>query len=164
MAAIWKLPVIYVIENNKYGMGTSVARASANADLHVRGEAYGMPGEVVDGMDVLAVHKAGQDAVAHARSGAGPMILEMLTYRYRGHSMSDPAKYRSKEEVAKMRTEHDPIDLVRKRLLDGGGTDEDALNQLDKEVKDLVTAAAEFAQQSPEPDPSELWTDVLIDA
>src|SRR6202012_4506940 len=116
MAALWKLPVIYVIENNKYGMGTSVARASANADLHVRGEAYGIPGLEVDGMDVLAVHKAGQDAVAHARSGAGPIILEMLTYRYRGHSMSDPAKYRSKEEVAKMRTEHDPIDLVRKKL------------------------------------------------
>ena len=164
MAALWKLPVIYVIENNKYGMGTSVARASANADLHVRGEAYGIPGVEVDGMDVLAVHKAGQDAVAHARSGAGPIILEMLTYRYRGHSMSDPAKYRSKEEVAKMRTEHDPIDLVRKKLLDGGGTDEDALKQIDKEVKDTVTAAADFAQSSPEPDPSELWTDVLIDA
>ena len=164
MAELWKLPVIYVIENNKYGMGTSVARASANADLHVRGEAYGIPGVEVDGMDVLAVHKAGQDAVAHARSGAGPIILEMLTYRYRGHSMSDPAKYRSKEEVAKMRTEHDPIDLVRKKLLEGGGADEEALKQIDKDVKDTVTAAAEFAQSSPEPDPSELWTDVLIDA
>ncbi|MGB8840212.1 MAG: pyruvate dehydrogenase (acetyl-transferring) E1 component subunit alpha [Aliidongia sp.] len=164
MAALWKLPVIYVIENNKYGMGTSVARASANADLHVRGEAYGIPGQQVDGMDVVAVHQAGIDAVAHARSGAGPIILEMLTYRYRGHSMSDPAKYRTKEEVTKMRTEHDPIDLVRKRLVDSGQADEAVLKQLDKEVKDTVTAAAEFAQQSPEPDPSELWTDVLIDA
>jgi pyruvate dehydrogenase E1 component alpha subunit len=164
MAALWKLPVIYVIENNKYGMGTSVARASANADLHVRGEAYGIPGLQVDGMDVVAVHQAGQEAVTHARSGAGPIILEMLTYRYRGHSMSDPAKYRTKEEVVKMRTEHDPIDLVRKRLLDSAQADEAGLKQFDKEVKDIVTAAAEFAQQSPEPDPSELWTDVLIDA
>jgi pyruvate dehydrogenase E1 component alpha subunit len=164
MAELWKLPVIYVIENNKYGMGTSVARASANADLHVRGEAYGVPGVQVDGMDVAAVHRAGIEAVAHARAGAGPIILEMLTYRYRGHSMSDPAKYRTKEEVVKMRTEHDPIDLVRKRLVDSGQTDEAALKLFDKEVKDLVTAAAEFAQQSPEPDPAELWTDVLIDA
>jgi pyruvate dehydrogenase E1 component alpha subunit len=164
MAALWKLPAIYVIENNKYGMGTSVARASANADLHVRGEAYGIPGVQVDGMDVVAVHEAGVKAVAHARSGAGPIIMEMLTYRYRGHSMSDPAKYRSKEEVVKMRTEHDPIDLVRKRLVEGGGAAEDVLKQIDKEVKDTITAAADFAQQSPEPDPSELWTDVLIDA
>ena len=164
MAALWKLPVLYVIENNKYGMGTSVVRASANADLHVRGEAYEIPGVQVDGMDVVAVHKAGVEAVAHARSGAGPIILEMLTYRYRGHSMSDPAKYRSKEEVAKMRTEHDPIDLVRKKLVEEHKTDEAVLKQIDKEVKDTVTEASEYAQQSPEPDPSELWTDVLIDA
>jgi pyruvate dehydrogenase E1 component alpha subunit len=164
MAELWKLPVIYVIENNKYGMGTSVTRASANADLHIRGEAYGIPGVQVDGMDVTSVHQAGIDAVRHARSGAGPIILEMLTYRYRGHSMSDPAKYRSKEEVAKMRTEHDPIDLARKRLIEIGGSDEASLKQLDKEVRDRVNEAAEFAQQSPEPDPSQLWTDVLIDA
>ena len=164
MAQLWKLPVIYVIENNKYGMGTSVARASANADLHVRGEAYGIPGVQVDGMDVSAVYRAGVDAVAHARSGAGPIILEMLTYRYRGHSMSDPAKYRSKEEVSKMRTEHDPIDHARQFLLDNGAIDEAGLKQIDKEIKDIITEAADFAQSSPEPDPAELWTDVLIDA
>ena len=164
MAALWKLPVIYVIENNKYGMGTSVQRASASTDLFERGAAYGIPGRQVDGMDVLATHQAADEAVAHARAGKGPIILEMMTYRYRGHSMSDPAKYRSKEEVAKMRTEHDPIDLVRKRLIDGGLTNEDALKAIDKEVKDLVTAAAEFAQESPEPDPSEVWTDVLLEA
>jgi pyruvate dehydrogenase E1 component alpha subunit len=164
MAALWKLPVIYVIENNKYGMGTSVQRASASTDLYKRGAAYGIPGKQIDGMDVIATHEAAEEAVAHARAGKGPMILEMMTYRYRGHSMSDPAKYRTKEEVAKMRTEHDPIDLIRKRLLDGNLTSEDALKAIDKEVKDLVTAAAEFAQESPEPDPSELWTDVLLEA
>ncbi|HWK47318.1 MAG TPA: pyruvate dehydrogenase (acetyl-transferring) E1 component subunit alpha [Stellaceae bacterium] len=164
MAALWKLPVIYVVENNKYGMGTSVARASASPDLYTRGQPYGIPGIKVDGMDVVAVHAAARAAVEHARSGAGPYILEMLTYRYRGHSMSDPAKYRSKEEVTKMRTEHDPIDLIRKRLVDGALSDEPALKTIDKDVKDLITAAAEFAQESPEPDPSELWTDVLIGA
>jgi pyruvate dehydrogenase E1 component alpha subunit len=164
MAALWKLPVIYVIENNKYGMGTSVTRASASKDLYVRGQPYGIPGSQVDGMDVVAVHEAATAAVAHARSGEGPVMLEMMTYRYRGHSMSDPAKYRTKEEVSKMRTEHDPIDLVRKRLLDGKLTDEAELKEIDKEVKERVTAAAEFAQQSPEPDASELWTDVLLDA
>ncbi|GGF14956.1 pyruvate dehydrogenase E1 component subunit alpha [Aliidongia dinghuensis] len=164
MAALWKLPVIYVIENNKYGMGTSVQRASASTELFKRGAAYGIPGKQVDGMDVVAVHEAADEAVAFARAGKGPIILEMMTYRYRGHSMSDPAKYRSKEEVAKMRTEHDPIDLVRKQLIDGGLTNEDALKAIDKEVKDLVTAAAEFAQESPEPDPAQLWTDVLVEA
>jgi len=164
MAALWKLPVIYVIENNKYGMGTSVQRASASTDLYKRGAAYGIPGKQIDGMDVIATHEAAEEAVAHARAGKGPMILEMMTYRYRGHSMSDPAKYRTKEEVAKMRTEHDPIDLIRKRLIDGNLTSEDALKAIDKEVKDLVTAAAEFAQESPEPDPSEVWTDVLLEA
>jgi pyruvate dehydrogenase E1 component alpha subunit len=164
MAALWKLPVIYVIENNKYGMGTSVQRASASTDLFERGAAYGIPGRQIDGMDVLATHQAAEEAVAHARAGKGPIILEMMTYRYRGHSMSDPAKYRTKEEVAKMRTEHDPIDLVRKRLVEGALANEDALKAIDKEVKDLVTAAAEFAQESPEPDPSEVWTDVLLEA
>ncbi|HVJ51527.1 MAG TPA: pyruvate dehydrogenase (acetyl-transferring) E1 component subunit alpha [Aliidongia sp.] len=164
IAALWKLPAIYVIENNKYGMGTSVARASASTDLHVRGVPYGIPGVQVDGMDVVAVNKAGREAVAHVRAGEGPIILEMLTYRYRGHSMSDPAKYRTKEEVSKMRTEHDPIDLVRKRLIDGKLAEEAQLKEIDREIKDTITAATEFAQQSPEPDPSELWTDVLIDA
>jgi pyruvate dehydrogenase E1 component alpha subunit len=164
MAALWKLPVIYVIENNKYGMGTSIERASATTDLFQRGEAYGIPGEPVDGMNVLTVREAGERAVAHAKSGKGPFILEMKTYRYRGHSMSDPAKYRSKEEVEKMRTQHDPIDQLAKLLVERGAADEAALKKVDREVKDIVTAAAEFAQQSPEPDPSELYTDVLLDA
>jgi pyruvate dehydrogenase E1 component alpha subunit len=163
MAALWKLPVIYVIENNRYGMGTSIERASATTDFCHRGQAYGIPGEAVDGMDVLAVHEAGERAVAHARSGKGPMILEMKTYRYRGHSMSDPAKYRSKEEVEKMRTQHDPIEHLAKQLVDNGHADEAALKKVDREVKDIVTQAAEFAQNSPEPDPSELYTDVLLE-
>jgi pyruvate dehydrogenase E1 component alpha subunit len=164
MAALWKLPVVYIIENNKYGMGTSVERAAAGKDLHMRGQAYGIPGTKVDGMDVMAVRAAADKALAHARTGKGPYILEALTYRYRGHSMSDPAKYRSKEEVAKMRQEHDPIDHLRAKLLDGGHTDENALKNIDREVKDIVAEAAEFAQASPEPDPSELWTDVLVEA
>ena len=164
MAALWKLPVIYVIENNKYGMGTSVERASASHDLYVRAAPYGIPGCQIDGMDVLAVNKAAQGAIAHIRSGAGPYVIEAQTYRYRGHSMSDPAKYRTKEEVAQMRQEHDPIDLVRRRLVETHKVTEDVLKNLDKEIKDIVTEAAEFAQSSPEPDPSALWTDVLLDA
>ncbi|WP_342238505.1 pyruvate dehydrogenase (acetyl-transferring) E1 component subunit alpha [Inquilinus sp. OTU3971] len=164
MAALWKLPVIYVIENNKYGMGTSVQRASANADLHLRGQAYGIPGVQVDGMDVLSVKAAAGEALERARAGEGPTILEMMTYRYRGHSMSDPAKYRSKEEVAKMRETHDPIDLVRKKIDAIGGISEDDFKAIDKEIRGIVNDAAEFAQQSPEPDPSELYTDVLIEA
>jgi pyruvate dehydrogenase E1 component alpha subunit len=161
MAALWKLPVIYIIENNRYGMGTSVERASARPELYQRGQAYGIPGSQVDGMNVLAVKAAGEKAVAHARSGKGPIILEMMTYRYRGHSMSDPAKYRSKEEVARMRQEHDPIEHLRKRMLDDGMIDENRLKSIDREVKDIVSEAAAFAQESPEPDPSELYTDVL---
>jgi pyruvate dehydrogenase E1 component alpha subunit len=164
MAALWKLPVIYVIENNKYGMGTAVERAAAGKELYARGQAYGIPGQKIDGMDVLAVRAAAEKAIQHARSGKGPYILEALTYRYRGHSMSDPAKYRSKEEVARMRQEHDPIDRLRTKLLDAGYADENALKTIDREVKDIVAAAAEFAQASPEPDPSELWTDVLVEA
>src|SRR3954464_3830975 len=151
MASLWKLPVVYVIENNRYGMGTSVTRASARTDLYHRGVSYGIPGEQVDGMDVVAVHEAGVGAVKRARAGRGPVILEMLTYRYRGHSMSDPAKYRSKDEVNRMRTEHDCIDQAKKRLLDGNMADENALKAIDKEVKDIVAAAAQFAQDSPEP-------------
>ncbi|HXV24091.1 MAG TPA: pyruvate dehydrogenase (acetyl-transferring) E1 component subunit alpha [Alphaproteobacteria bacterium] len=161
MAALWKLPVVYVIENNRYGMGTSVERASARPELHQRGQAYGIPGSQVDGMNVLAVKAAGEKGVQHARSGKGPIILEMMTYRYRGHSMSDPAKYRSKEEVARMRQEHDPIEHLRKRMLDDGVVDEARLKTIDREVKDIVSEAAAFAQESPEPDRSELYTDVL---
>jgi pyruvate dehydrogenase E1 component alpha subunit len=164
MAALWKLPVIYIIENNRYGMGTAIERASATTDFYKRGEVYGIPGEAVDGMNVVTVREAGERAVAHAKSGKGPFILEMKTYRYRGHSMSDPAKYRSKEEVEKMRTQHDPIDQLAKMLVDEGFADEAALKKIDREVKDIVTVAAEFAQQSPEPDPSELYTDILLDA
>jgi pyruvate dehydrogenase E1 component alpha subunit len=164
MAALWKLPVVYIIENNKYSMGTSLARHSASPDLYTRGSPYGIPGAPVDGMNVLAVRAAADAALEHARSGQGPFILEMQTYRYRGHSMSDPAKYRTKDEVNRMRAEHDPIDQVRKRLVDGGMADENQLKAVDKEVKDVVAAAADFAQQSPEPDPSELWTDILVEA
>ncbi|WP_346896840.1 pyruvate dehydrogenase (acetyl-transferring) E1 component subunit alpha [uncultured Roseibium sp.] len=161
MAELWKLPVIYVIENNKYGMGTSVARASANTDLSQRGSSFGIPGEQVDGMDVRAVMAAGEKALEWCRSGKGPYILEMITYRYRGHSMSDPAKYRSKDEVQKMRTEHDPIEQVRVRMVENKWAKEDELKAIDKEVRAVVAEAAEFAQTDPEPDPSELYTDIL---
>ncbi len=164
MAALWDLPVVYVIENNKYGMGTSIERASAGTEFHLRGKAYGIPGMQVDGMDVLAVKEAGEKAVAHCRAGKGPYILEMLSYRYRGHSMSDPAKYRSREEVRKVREERDPIDRLGAALVKGGHTDEAALKEIDKEIKTVITKAAEFAQQSPEPDPAELFTDVYADA
>ena len=164
MAALWKLPVVYIIENNRYGMGTSVERASATTELYRHGEAFGIPGERVDGMDVLAVRAAGERAIEHARGGQGPYILEMQTYRYRGHSMSDPAKYRTKEEVDKYRNERDPIEHVRKRLLDGKTLDEGQLKGIDAEIRKIVNDAAEFSQHSPEPDPAELWTDVLVGA
>jgi len=163
MAALWKLPIVFVIENNRYGMGTSVERASATTDLHHRGSGYGIPGEAVDGMDVLAVREAGDRAVAHAREH-GPIILEAQTYRYRGHSMSDPAKYRTREEVQQIREQRDPIDRLRRRMLDAGLADEDRFKTIDREVRGIVNDAAQFAQHSPEPDPSELWTDVLASA
>lgn len=163
MAALWKLPCIYIIENNRYGMGTAIERASASTEFYRRGEPWGIPGEAVDGMSVIAVREAGMRAVAHAKAGKGPYILEMKTYRYRGHSMSDPAKYRSKEEVEKMRSQHDPVEQLARMLAGGGMADEAMLKQLDREVKEIVTASADFAQQSPEPDPSELWTDVLVE-
>lgn len=165
MAALWKLPVIYVIENNRYAMGTSVTRSAAKAEeLFNRGSVYGIPGRQVDGMDVRAVRAAGDEAVARCRAGKGPSILEMMTYRYRGHSMSDPAKYRSRDEVQKMRQEHDPIEQVRARLLERKFADEDALKAIDKEVRAIVSEAAEFAQAAPEPDPAELWTDIVAEA
>ncbi|NIJ42755.1 pyruvate dehydrogenase E1 component alpha subunit [Parvibaculum indicum] len=161
MAELWQLPVVYVIENNQYAMGTSVARASAQTDLSKRGTSFNIPGEQVDGMDVRAVREAGRKAVEWCRAGKGPYLLEMMTYRYRGHSMSDPAKYRAKEEVNKMRSEHDPIEQVRKRLIEQHKLSEDELKSIDKDIKKTVNEAAEFAQSSPEPDPSELWTDVV---
>jgi pyruvate dehydrogenase E1 component alpha subunit len=160
MAELWKLPVIFIIENNQYAMGTSVNRASAESHLYRRGESFRIPGRQVDGMNVLSVRAAMDEAVAWCRAGKGPILLEMKTYRYRGHSMSDPAKYRSKEEVAKMRAEHDPIDQVRRRILDASILDEEALKAIDREVKEIVAEAAEFAQTSPEPDPAELYTEV----
>lgn len=161
MAELWKLPVVYVIENNKYAMGTAVTRASAQTDFSKRGTSFNIPGEQVDGMDVRAVKAAGARALEFARTGNGPYILEMQTYRYRGHSMSDPAKYRSKEEVQKMRTEHDPIEQVRARLLEGKLASEDDLKKIDAEIRDIVNEAAEFASHDPEPDASELYTDIL---
>ncbi|MCE9507514.1 MAG: pyruvate dehydrogenase (acetyl-transferring) E1 component subunit alpha [Alphaproteobacteria bacterium] len=162
MASLWKLPIIFIIENNGYSMGTSLARGSAG-DFCKRGEGYGIPGEKVDGMNVLAVRTSALKAVDYVRSGNGPMILEVMTYRYRGHSMSDPAKYRTKEEVEQMREQHDPIENIRKIILESGKYKEDDFKKADKDVKDVVNASAEFAQASPEPDPSELWTDVLVE-
>ena len=161
MASLWKLPVIYVIENNHYAMGTSVERASARAEeLYHRGSVFGIPGEQVDGMDVASVKAAGDRAVAAARRGEGPKILELLTYRYRGHSMSDPAKYRTREEVKEMREHRDPIDLLRNRLLPSGHASEADLKEIDRAVRGIVNEAAEFAQADPEPEPFELYTDV----
>jgi pyruvate dehydrogenase E1 component alpha subunit len=160
MAAVWKLPVVYVIENNQYAMGTAIGRSTSETHLHKRGVSFNIPGEEVDGMDVEAVFAAGRKAVEHCRKGNGPYILEMKTYRYRGHSMSDPAKYRTKEEVQEMREKHDPIESLRAKMLAVGAGDEAALKAIDKEIKDVVAGAAEFAQMSPEPDPKELWTEV----
>ena len=161
MAELWKLPVIYVIENNRYAMGTAVRRSSAQVDFSKRGASFNIPGEQVNGMDVRAVKAAGEKAAAWCRDGKGPFILEMQTYRYRGHSMSDPAKYRTREEVQKVRSEQDPIEQVRNRLLEQGVAKEDALKKIDAEVRDVVNEAAEYATHAPEPDPSELYTDIL---
>lgn len=161
MAALWDLPVLFVIENNQYGMGTSVSRSSAG-QLYRRGEGYGIPGEQVDGMDVFAVQAAARQALDYIRSGNGPYILEMMTYRYRGHSMSDPAKYRTKEELSSYKDDRDPITHI-KDMLQESGVEEADVKALDKEIKSIVNDAAEFAQESPEPDESELWTDVLVE-
>ena len=164
LAALFKLPCIFIIENNKYGMGTSVERASASRDLSQNGAAWGIPGEQVNGMDVASVREAGERAVAHCRAGKGPYLLEMKTYRYRGHSMSDPAKYRTREEVQKMRETSDCIETARKALLDGFGVTEADLKVIDDEVKAIVQDSADFAQESPEPPESELMTDILVEA
>jgi len=160
MAELWNLPVVYVIENNRYAMGTAIHRSSSNVDLSQRGMSFNIEGEQVDGMDVRAVKAAGEKAVKMCREGNGPYILEMLTYRYRGHSMSDPAKYRTREEVEKVRGEQDPIEQVRLRLLEKGMSEE-ALKKIDSETRAKVNEAAEFATHDPEPDPSELYTDVM---
>ena len=162
MAALWKLPVLYVIENNRYAMGTPLARATASTELAQRGQAFAIPGEQVDGMDVIAVYEKAQEVAAYVRSGKGPYILEAQTYRYRGHSMSDPAKYRSREEVQKVREQHDPIDQLKRLLLEQELASEEELKAIDREIRNIVNDAARFAQDSPEPDPSELYTDVLV--
>jgi pyruvate dehydrogenase E1 component alpha subunit len=161
MAELWKLPVVYIVENNRYAMGTSVERSSALRDFSKRGQSFNIPGEQVDGMDVRAVRAAVIRAREWCAGGNGPIILEMQTYRYRGHSMSDPAKYRSKEEVQKMREEHDPIEQVRARLLRDHKVSEDDLKAIDGEVRTIIADAVDFASHDPEPDPAELWTDVL---
>lgn len=163
MAELWDLPVIFVIENNQYAMGTSMKRSTKSTTLFGRGEAFGIPGEQVDGMDVLAVKAAAEKAVAHCRAGKGPYILEVMTYRYRGHSMSDPAKYRTREEVQKVRDERDPIEHVRELLLQGKHASEDDLKAIDKEIKEIVNDSAEFSKESPEPPLEELWTDIYAE-
>jgi pyruvate dehydrogenase E1 component alpha subunit len=160
MAELWRLPVVFIVENNRYAMGTSVARSSAQSDFAKRGVAFNIPGVQIDGMDVRAVREAAAEAMEWCRSGKGPYLIEAQTYRYRGHSMSDPAKYRSKEEVTRMREEHDPIEQVRVRML-AGGVGEDELKRTDAEIRKIVAEASDFASQDREPDPSELWTDVL---
>jgi pyruvate dehydrogenase E1 component alpha subunit len=164
MAELWRLPVVYVIENNQYAMGTSVERSSAETHLFKRGSSFNIPGAEVDGMDVLAVRDAGAKAMEHARSGQGPFILEMKTYRYRGHSMSDPAKYRTREEVDAVRKTRDPIDHLQERMEAEKFADEATLKAIDAEVKKIVADAAEFARTAPEPEPSELYTDVYAEA
>ncbi|MEO0670849.1 MAG: pyruvate dehydrogenase (acetyl-transferring) E1 component subunit alpha [Pseudomonadota bacterium] len=163
MAKLWSLPVVFVIENNRYAMGTSIERSAATTDFSQRGASFDIPGEKVDGMDVRAVKAAGERVVAQMRRGDGPYILEMMTYRYRGHSMSDPAKYRTRDEVDKVRQEQDPIERVRARILERQFATEDELKAIDKNVRARINEAAEFAQNDPEPDPSELYTDILIE-
>ncbi|MFO1104451.1 MAG: pyruvate dehydrogenase (acetyl-transferring) E1 component subunit alpha [Methylocystis sp.] len=160
MAALWKLPVVFIVENNRYAMGTEIHRASAQTDFAKRGAAFAIPGKKIDGMDVRIVKAAADEAIDWCRKGNGPYLIEAQTYRYRGHSMSDPAKYRSKEEVQKMREEHDPIEQVRARLL-ADGVSEDELKKIDANARKIVAEAADFAMADKEPDPSELWTDVL---
>lgn len=163
MASLWKLPIIYIIENNRYAMGTSVERSSSTTELYRRGEAFGIPGEKVDGMDVLAVKEAGEKAVKHCRSGKGPILLEMATYRYRGHSMSDPAKYRSKEEVTDVKEHHDAIEGLKTFILEGKYANEADIKAIDKEVKAEVNDVVNAAKDSPLPDESELYTDVYVE-
>ena len=160
MAELWKLPVVYIIENNQYAMGTSVARSSALTDFSKRGVSFNIPGIQVDGMDVEKVMEAGGEAIAHCRAGKGPIILEMKTYRYRGHSMSDPAKYRTKEELTEIREKRDPIENFGRKLLDGGVLTEQDMKAIDTDIKARVVASAEFASQSPEPGVEELYTDI----
>ena len=163
MAELWKLPIIYVIENNQYAMGTSVNRSSAEDQLYRRGESFRIPGIQVDGMDVLACRGAAEEALAWVRAGKGPLILEMKTYRYRGHSMSDPAKYRSREEVQAVRDKSDPIEHAKKEL-GALGVAEDELKKIEQDIRKQVNEAADFAENAPEPEPGELYTEVLVES
>ena len=163
MASLWKLPIVFVIENNQYAMGTAVSRSSAETEFYRRGTAFRIPGMKVNGMDVLEVRQSAEIAFAHVRAGNGPVLMELSTYRYRGHSMSDPAKYRTREEVQDMREQRDPIEGLKKTLLDSGKS-EDALKDIDKRIRTAVSEAADFAENSPEPDLSELYTDVLVES
>ena len=163
MAALWNLPVIFVVENNGYAMGTAVTRGSAETEFHRRGTAFRIPGMKVNGMDVLEVRAAAEVAVAHVRAGKGPVLMELHTYRYRGHSMSDPAKYRTREEVQEMREKHDPIDAAKAELLQRGIAEE-RIKEIEKQIRSIVNESADFAENSPEPDMSELYTDVLVES
>jgi len=160
MAALWKLPVIFVIENNQYAMGTAQERSTSSPEIYTRGDSFGIKGEAVDGMDVVAVRDAGVKAAAHCRAGKGPYILEIKTYRYRGHSMSDPAKYRTREEVQKMRAQRDPIEAIRSLLVSEKLSTEEEIKIIDKEIKEIVNSCAEYAKESPEVPAEELWTDI----
>ena len=160
MAALWKLPVIFVIENNQYAMGTAQERSTSSPEIYTRGDSFGIKGEAVDGMDVIAVRDAGVKAAAHCRAGKGPYILEIKTYRYRGHSMSDPAKYRTREEVQKMRAQRDPIESIRSLLVSEKLSTDEEIKIIDKEIKEIVNSCAEYAKESPEVPAEELWTDI----
>ncbi|WP_407641316.1 pyruvate dehydrogenase (acetyl-transferring) E1 component subunit alpha [Alteripontixanthobacter maritimus] len=162
MASLWKLPIVFVIENNQYAMGTAVSRSSAETDFYRRGTAFRIPGMDVNGMDVLEVRNAAEIAFEHVRGGNGPVLMELNTYRYRGHSMSDPAKYRTREEVQDKRDNQDPIEAAKKALLERGKTEDD-LKAIDKAIRARVSEAADFAESSPEPEPAELYTDVLVE-
>ncbi len=162
MASLWKLPIVFVVENNRYAMGTAITRAKAGTELCSRGEAFGIPGVQVDGMDIKVVRNAAREAILHARSGNGPILVEMQTYRYRGHSMSDPVKYRTKDEVQKMRAEQDPIDRLRLDITQAGVADDDELKAIDRDVKSRIAAAAEFAQTSDDPDTMDLMSDIYV--
>ena len=163
MAALWNLPVIFVVENNGYAMGTAVKRGSAEKHFYRRGTAFRIPGMDVNGMDVLEVRAAAEVAIKHVRGGNGPVLMELRTYRYRGHSMSDPAKYRSREEVQEMRDKHDPIEGAKAELL-ARGVAEDRIKEIDKRIRSIVAESADFAENSPEPDMTDLYTDVLVES
>nr|WP_298927964.1 pyruvate dehydrogenase (acetyl-transferring) E1 component subunit alpha [uncultured Erythrobacter sp.] len=162
MAALWNLPIVFVVEDNQYAMGTASKRSSAETRFHRRGTAFRIPGMDVNGMDVLEVRAAAEVAFKHVRDGKGPVLMELNTYRYRGHSMSDPAKYRTRDEVQDQRDNHDPIERVKKALIEGGKSEED-LKAIDKEIRKIVAESADFAENSPEPGVGELYTDVLVE-